>query len=77
MPGLQARPPVRSMLEATDSRLSNTLMFLSFCFSLPSPLSLSKKLIKSFFNGNVGVQSNSHFAYKELFLPVLSPESAR
>ena len=44
MPGLQARSPLGGLREATDQRLSHTLMFLSLSFSLSSPLSLNKSI---------------------------------
>ena len=42
MPGLWARSPVGGVREATDRYISHTLMFLSFSFSLSSPLYRSK-----------------------------------
>ena len=44
MPGLRARSPVAGVQEANDGRFSHTSMFLSFFSSLPSPLSLKKKV---------------------------------
>ena len=42
MPGLWARSPVGGVREATNQRISCTLMFLSPCLLLPLPISLKK-----------------------------------